>query len=224
MTPPAIVEAAVREGLDMLAICDHNAASNAAAVQEAAQSAAVTVIAGMEVTTEEEVHLLGLFPNADAACAAADDVRATLPPWTARARRFGRQLLMDARGNVVGRDRKLLSTASGLELHEAVDVIKRHGGLAIASHVDRPSFSVMSQLGLFPTDAAFDAIEISTAGLENGRDAEFAPLGLPMVTSSDSHFLSEIGASRTFVNMEMAGFCELALALQGTGGRSCTLA
>lgn len=234
MTPPDIVGAAFRKGLDMIAICDHNAAGNAAAVQAAAQQAAaqqaaaqqtaVTVIAGIEITTEEEVHVLGLFPDAATARAAADEVRATLPPWTPKARRFGNQLLMDARGKVVGRDKKLLSTASGLELHETVDLIKRHGGLAIASHIDRPSFSVMSQLGLFPSDVAFDAIEISAAGLQDSRDAEFASLGLPMVTASDSHFLTEIGATRTFMTMEAPIFDELAPALNGVDGRSCGFA
>ena len=66
MTPPAIVDAALAEGLAMIAVCDHNTARNAAAVQAAA-GARLAVIAGIEITTAEEVHVVGLFPTPSAA-------------------------------------------------------------------------------------------------------------------------------------------------------------
>ena len=78
MSPPAIVDAALAAGLDMIAVCDHNAAGNARAVTEAAGSR-LAVIAGMEITTVEEVHVVGLFPTVAAAANAADEVRRTLP-------------------------------------------------------------------------------------------------------------------------------------------------
>lgn len=223
MTPPAIVTAAVRNGLDMIAICDHNTAGNAAAVQEAA-GAALAVLAGMEITTEEEAHILGIFPDAASAQAAAEAVDATIPTAKKEVKLFGRQLILDARGSVLATEPRMLFMASGLSLSEAVAVIRRHGGLAIASHVDRPANSLISQLGVFPIDVTFDAIEISTAGVSGGRDREFAALGLPMVTSADSHFLTDIGASRTMLTVQEPSFGELALALKGREGRNCSLA
>jgi predicted metal-dependent phosphoesterase TrpH len=218
MTPPAIVEAAIMNGLDMIAICDHNSADNAQAVQEAAQDV-ISVLAGMEITTSEEAHVLGIFPSAESAQAASDEVQATIPTAAKRIKVFGRQLVLSREGEVVRNETRMLFMASGLALSKAVEVIRRHGGLAIASHVDRPSNSVVSQLGMFPTDVSFDAIEISAAGTARGRHQEFAPLGLPMVTSADSHFLSEIGTGRTLFNMHEATFEELAMALHGVGGR-----
>jgi len=219
MTPPAIVQAALERELAMIAICDHNTAGNAAATQAAA-GRRVAVLAGMEVTTAEEVHVLGLFPDADAAEAAGAEVRATLPPADAAYyERFGPQYRMDATGRVVAQESRMLALASTLELSDAVALIHRHRGVAIAAHVNRPSFSVISQLGMFPRDAGFDALEVFSAPGFPSRVAEFAPLGLPVLTSSDSHFLGDIGSARSTFTLRRPSFEELVLALRGTGGR-----
>lgn len=223
MTPPRIVQAAVEQGLSMIAICDHNAAGNVAAAQ-AAGNGRVRVLAGMEITTAEEVHVLGLFPDADAAQDAAAALAETLPHVPSAAKCFGRQWLLDAEGHPIGESPLVLGGASSLSLSKAVSLIRSFKGLVVASHVDRPSYSITSQLGLFPDDVRFDAIEISAAGVENHRDSEFSYLGYTMTTSSDSHFLSEIGASRTFLTMEEPTHAELALAFQGIEGRMCCFA
>jgi len=65
MVPRTIVERARRAGLDAVGICDHNATANVQAVSEAGREAGIAVIAGMEVTTAEEIHLLALFEGAE---------------------------------------------------------------------------------------------------------------------------------------------------------------
>ena len=197
MTPPAIVEAAVRAGLNMIAICDHNSAGNVRAVQQAAAHK-VAVICGMEITTAEEVHVLGLFPDAEAALAAAGVVQSS---------------------HAAGHTPAMLSAASTLDLTAVLDLVHEHGGLAIASHVDRPSFSVLSQLGMIPADARFDALELSVAGRRAGRAAEVERLGLPVVCSSDAHSPEEVGAGFTMFQAGGASFGELSLALAGRDGR-----
>jgi PHP family Zn ribbon phosphoesterase len=219
MTPSAIVDTAVQRGLAMIAVCDHNSAGNAAAVQQAAGNE-IAVLAGMEITTSEEAHVIGLFPDAAAARAASQPIRETLPEVDADTfRRFGSQLFMDAQGRVVGEETKLLAAASGLGLSETVHLIKRYGGIAVAAHLDRPSFSVLSQLGVFPVDAGFDAVEISAATALSARSAEFASFNVPVVTGSDAHFLSDVGTCRTVFEMSGPSFDELLEALRGTGGR-----
>ena len=218
MTPVAIVQAAMREGLDMIAICDHNSAGNVRATQEAARGN-TAVLAGIEITTSEEAHVIGLFPDATAACAVGDQVRATLPERRDASRKFGQQLLMNASGAVLGAESKMLSSASGFALHDAVKLIKKHHGLAIAAHLDRPSFSILSQLGVFPAQSDLDAIEISAAAAAASRAHEFRSFGLPVITSSDSHFLSDVGSCATVFDMLSAAFDELTLALRGAAGR-----
>jgi predicted metal-dependent phosphoesterase TrpH len=215
MTPPAIVRAAVAKGLGMIAICDHNSAGNVRATQEAAGDD-LAVLAGMEVTTAEEVHVLGLFPDAASAASAAGEVLATLPDSPKGA---DRQWLMDAEGRVVGSEKKMLSAASTFALEQAVGLIKRHGGVAVASHVDRPSFSVMSQLGLFPTEAGFDAIEVFSGAAKPDTEAKWAALGLPIFHSSDSHYLAEIASRTTCLTMRGATFTQLRETIRrGPGG------
>jgi hypothetical protein len=90
--------------------------------------------------------------------------------------------------------------------------------------MDRKSFSIPSQLGFLPPDVPFDALEISAAGVARGRETSFAGYGLPLVASSDSHFLDDVGSSWTVLEVEEPSFAELALALKGAGGRRSGIA
>ena len=76
MRPRAIVEAAVARGIGMIGVTDHNSAGNVRAVIEQA-GGRLCVIAGMEIATSEEAHVVGLFPSAAAAEAAAREVAGT---------------------------------------------------------------------------------------------------------------------------------------------------
>ena len=218
MTPPAIVAAAMQAGLEMIAICDHNSAGNVPAVQEAG-TGALAVIAGIEITTAEEAHVLGLFPNADEALAVTQAVLDTLPASAEPARGFGAQRLLDSRGGTTSLESRLLAGASSFGLSDVVALVRRHKGLAVAAHVDRPSFSVIGQLGGIPADVRFDAVEVSAAGFRAGRVAEYAAPGLPVVCSSDAHSLAEVGSGFTVFEVGAVRFCELALALAGQLGR-----
>lgn len=219
MTPPAIVRQALRCGLDMIAVCDHNAADHTAAVAEAA-GAALAVVAGMEITTAEEVHVIGLFPSPAFAAAAAAEVQQTLPEVTEQSiTRFGAQLVFDAAGRIVGRVSHLLAAASSLDLAEAASLVRRHGGLVVAAHVDRPSFSVFAQLGVFPTEVGFDAVEVSAANAAPPWADRIRALPLPKLRSSDAHFLAQLGAARTRLRLQAPSFAELSLALAGRDGR-----
>jgi 3',5'-nucleoside bisphosphate phosphatase len=222
MTPPAIVQTALARGLDMIAVCDHNTAGNARAMQQAGAAAGLPVLAGMEVASVEEVHIVGLFPDADHAERAGDHVRGLLPTADPHYYSFfGEQPLLAADGRQAGAETVALALATPLELSEAVALIHDCGGLAIAAHVDRNSFGVFSQLGFFPADAGFDAVEISRwLPADSPRLAEFAALGLPLVGSSDGHYLEELGQGYTALVAEAPTFAELALAFGGTGGRS----
>jgi len=230
MLPQAIVREAIEKGMAVIAVCDHNSAGNARAVQEASEAmAGPAVIAGMEITTREEVHVLGLFPNAIAALAASDEVRDGLPMWrpllpNASPKRASEQELVDADGHITGTEPKMLAAASVFSLAGTVSLIHRHGGLAVAAHMDRRSFSVPGQLGFLPLDVPFDGLEISAAGAAKGRIAEFAGHGLPVLCSSDGHFLTDIGSGFTMLEVQQTVFCEVSLALHGTDGRRCFLA
>ena len=224
MTPAAIVATASARGLDMIAVCDHNSAGNVRAVQEAGEAAGggLAIIAGMELTSAEEVHVVGLFPDADAAGRVASRVRSLLPQADPGYYSFfGEQPLLASDGCQVGSETAALALATPLDLTEAVELIHSEGGLAVAAHIDRKSFSVFSQLGFFPKDAGFDGLEISRwLPADSPRLADFAALELPLLGSSDSHYLEEIGGAYTELYLAEPTFAELALALARTEGRN----
>jgi len=199
MTPPAIVREAAQKGLAMIAVCDHNTAGNVRAVAQAAAMipGGPAVIPGIEITTLEEAHVLGWFRTPEDACAVADSLDV---------------------------DAALISAASRFTLSETVDLIHSHGGLAVAAHVDRRSFSVPGQLGFIPPDVPFDGLEISAAGAARGKASGFAAHGLPLVSSSDCHFLADMGTGFMLLHVGEATFDEIVKSLGKVEGRGCEIA
>ncbi|MCL5733973.1 MAG: hypothetical protein M1274_00040 [Actinobacteria bacterium] len=220
MRPPAIVAAALEARLDMIAICDHNSARNVAAVQKAAEGR-LAVVAGMEIASAEEVHVVGLFPDIQSAEAASAEVRELLPAADEHYYSFfGEQEILNADGTFLDNETVALAVGTTLNLNDTVSLIKRHGGLAVAAHIDRPAFGVLSQLGWFPEGAGFHAVEVSRhlAG-ESPLLQEYRSFGLPITTSSDSHFLNEIGAAMTVLTIGDPTFAEVAMAFANLDGR-----
>jgi len=222
MIPPNIVEAAIDRDIDVLGITDHNSAENVAAVQAAAQGTGLTVIGGMEVTSVEEVHVLSLFDSENELLDFQQFIYRHLH-GTNDPDAFGYQWVVDREGGVVDVNPRLLIGATTLTVSEVVDSIHRHGGLAIAAHVDRQSFSIVSQLGFIPADLAVDAIELSPFFGRNGfGDAELEAAGgsgLPRVRFSDAHHVDDVGRSTTRVVARDATVEDIVMALRGEQGR-----
>ena len=121
---------------------------------------------------------------------------------------------------VEGFNPRLLIGATSLSLNSLVDTIHANGGLAVASHIDREYFGVLGQLGFIPPDAAFDALEISAlTGIKKARGLYPELSGYTFITSSDAHYISDIGRSPTGFSLEAPSFAEIRLALKREAGR-----
>ncbi|HOF05233.1 MAG TPA: PHP-associated domain-containing protein [Syntrophales bacterium] len=219
MYPRAIVRKALEKKLDIIGVCDHNASENAVYVQRAAAGAALTVLPGMEVASREEVHTLALFDNILQLERFQKLVYEHLPGENDE-EIFGCQAIVNENDEVEGFNNRLLIGATDLPLQELIVRIHAEGGIAVASHVDRESFSVIGQLGFVDPSFAFDALEFTPRlGLAGAR-AKFPELaGYPFLTSSDAHFLGDIGRAWTEMRIAEASFRELCLALQNREGR-----
>ena len=218
MHPSAIKRKAMQKQLDMIAICDHNASANVRYVM-AAPPDTLTIIPGMEITTLEEVHLLALFESLETLLKLQDVIDQHLFGQNDE-KRFGVQAIVNEQGEVEGLNEQLLIGATDLSIDILVDTIHRLGGLAIPAHIDRESFSVLSQLGFVNRDAGFDALEISKrTGIQQGRLRYSELAQYPFLTSSDAHFIEDIGQSVTQILMEEATFSELKKALSNQNGR-----
>lgn len=219
MTPGSIVQAARSMGLELIAVCDHNSMRNVAAVQKKAARVGLAVLPGMEITSAEEVHLLGFFPDLDRAMAFQELVDKKLPGENIP-EIFGYQVLMDEQDEILGSEDRFLAGATTLKLEELVQAIHGQGGLAIASHVDRGGFGILGQLGFIPEGLALDGLEISWAMTRPEARGRFPQIrGLPLLRSSDAHTPEEVGRAWSRLKVEEASFEELRLALKGQGGR-----
>jgi len=217
MSPHKIANQAKIKELDILGICDHNSAENTPALMKAAEKFDIRVLPGMEVTSQEEVHILALFDKVEPALALQDIIYAHLPGENDE-RAFGMQVIVNHRGDVLGFNKRLLIGASTLTLEEVVATIHSLNGLAVASHIDREGFSLIGQLGFIPDHLELDALEISPRMSFSEAQAKFAP-HLPIISSSDAHFLNEIGIGTTTFLLQAGTLDEIKMAFLDTGGR-----
>jgi len=219
-TPANLVSAAVRHGLDIIAVTDHNSAENVGAVARCGRRNSLTVIPGMEVTTAEEVHLVCLLNNVESALALQDIIYSVLPGADNAPDIFGRQLVIDEDGATVRECPRLLAVAAGISAQDVVKTVHGLGGLAFAAHVDRPSYSLIANLGFVPPELELDALEISAATTRDAAVAQFPGIsGYPLVCGSDAHNPDLVGAGLTLLLMRDASLGEIAGALRGAGGR-----
>jgi 3',5'-nucleoside bisphosphate phosphatase len=219
MTPKAIVRTAVERELDVIAICDHNSTRNAAATVRSAKDSGLTVIPGIEITSSEEVHILGLFQSDKEAESVQEEIYARLIGEN-QAEIFGYQIVVDENDEVEDLDKRLLIGATTLNCERVVKLIHDFGGLAIASHVDRQGFGIFSQLGFIPAGLKLDGLEISKR-TDGGTIRERYPQcrDYSLITSSDAHYLHDIGTAVTVAKMAEPTLEELSKALKNLDGR-----
>jgi len=221
MSPRNIVRRAVEERLSIIAVTDHNSAENAPAVIGAAAGSGLFVIPGMEITTSEEVHLLGLFESIEDALRVQDAVYQYLMPGENDEKVFGMQVIANAQDEVLGFNKRMLAGATSLNLNASIALIHRHNGIAVLCHIDRPAYGIIGQLGFIPPDIAADSIEISRhMNIDDARAAYRDYLRFPIISSSDAHEIEDIGKAATTFLMQEINFHELRLAFSGSGGRS----
>ena len=190
MIPPLIVREALDRGIHLIAITDHNATGNIRAVMEAAQGTDLTVLPGMELQTREEVHLLCLFENLEQAETWQKVVNSILPDRSNNPEFFGEQFIVDASGDFIRREERLLIVSAEIGLDEASAQVHALGGFPIPAHVDRKAFSLIANLGLVPP--GFEALEISRHLKPDEAAIRYPQIrGYPLIQSGDVHRLEE---------------------------------
>jgi PHP family Zn ribbon phosphoesterase len=220
MTPREIVEKAASLGINIIAVCDHNSAENVSVTKDLARKKGIHVIAGMEINSSEEVHVLGLFGDLEDVFKMQEVIYENLQPGENDEDTFGMQVVVNEVNEVLGFNKRLLIGSTNLSVNRVVDLIHGFHGLAVASHIDRDGYGIIGRLGFIPTDLSFDALEISRRIRPDEARIKFAPYRyLPWISSSDAHRLEEIGKRTTSLFMNHSTFEELKLALKGDGGR-----
>jgi 3',5'-nucleoside bisphosphate phosphatase len=217
MSPSNIIKEAHNQKLDIIGICDHNSAENVTAVTKAAQETNVTVLPGVEVTSREEVHLLALFDRISAALHLQEIIFNHLEGENDE-NTFGMQVVVNAKGEVLGFNPRLLIGATSLSIEALISHIHQLKGLVIAAHVNRESFSLISQLGFIPPEMRLDALEVSS-DMPIQKAQKIYPSKFPIVCFSDAHFPEDIGKASTVFRLQTGSIQEITKALQKQEGR-----
>ena len=216
MTPRRIINSALDKGLHIIAVTDHNSAENTGVAVRTGRDEGITVLPAMELTSQEEVHVLAIFNSVENVAAMQEIVYDTLQSGINDEFGIGYQLVVNELDEILGYNKRLLIGATSLSLGELVKNIHAFGGIAVASHIDRQNFSVISQLGFIPEDVSFDALELSYAMDLPDATVQFGRYtGIPWVTSSDAHSLGDIGRRYTTFLLNEPTFDEIALAFKG---------
>lgn len=219
MSPKQIIERCCEKGIDIIAVCDHNSAENADSLICVGAERGICVLPGMEVCSREEVHIVTFFEELSQALSMQEYVYEHLPGEN-QSEVFGCQVVADKHDNVVGENERLLIGATQLGVHEIVDKAHSLNGLSIASHIDRPAYGIINQLGFIPPDLMLDGVEVSfRMPLQKTWDTGIGGRTLPCVTSSDAHYLDDIGRASTPFLLAAPGFAEVRFALQEKEGR-----
>ncbi len=219
MSPKKIVQKSLEKRLDVIAICDHNTAENVAAIIREGKRQGIAVLPGMEICSKEEVHLVTLFKTTEDSLEMQENVYAHLPGKN-QPEVFGDQVIADEYDQVLGENHRLLIGATQLSLADIVKKVHQLGGLCISSHVDRPSYSLIGQLGFIPPDLHLDAVEVSyRVALDKALSQIAGIKGYPCITSSDAHFLHDIGKVWTEFFLAAPTVEEIQMALAGKEGR-----
>lgn len=215
MTPNNIVNMALLKGLDAIAVTDHNSAKNVRACMKCAQETPLIVIPGMELETSEEVHMLALFDNVEALEELDDIVTSSMPPVKNRADIFGEQIIMDENDNAVGTLENLLITASKLDVYRAAECVRGLGGVIIPAHIDKDSYSLVSNLGLIPEELDFSTVEIKNPSSINRLSLTNRIDKYMMIHDSDAHFLWDIHEKEHYIDVADNNLHQIITKLKG---------
>lgn len=192
-TPGNIVGMAVVKGLDVIALTDHNTCKNCEAAMAIGEAYGITVIPGMELTTSEEVHVLCLFYNLEDAMRFDAFIEPRILDIPNNPKAFGDQFLCNDDDEVIGSFPKLLISATDISFDKVYDCVSEYNGVMIPAHIDKNSFSLMSNLGFVPPDSKFRCFELADMSNLHRLQKENEYLkNCNVITDSDAHYFEKI--------------------------------
>ena len=198
MTPANLCGMAALKGLQMIALTDHNTARNVPAAKKCCDAYGLLLIPGMEITTKEEVHLLGYFPTVERAAEFGEMLRSHLPPKKNKPSLFGRQLVMNEEDEVLAEEDALLIGATDLPLSQLVGMIREQEGVPVPAHINRGANGLLVNMGFVPPELKLTAVEVWRAL----PCAHSPQAGKVVLHSSDAHYLGDILEPEVTIELE----------------------
>lgn len=206
LSPRVLLETAAAKGVSLVALTDHNSSLNCPAFSRLAPRYGVVPLYGMEATTQEEIHVLCLFSVLDAALSFSEYVYRILIPFPNDPEKTGDQVYVDEEDNIEGEVENFLPNALDLSVDAIGGRAAEYGGIVIPAHVDRPAFSMTSQLGVVVPGrwAAIECVRLPPL---------VDTLNYPLITSSDAHYPEHVARRPFTLDIAVEELCP-----RGPGG------
>ena len=171
---------AVVNGLDALAITDHNSSYNIPAAMEIAAAYGIVLVPGMELETSEEIHIVCLFPDYPSLTAFQKIVCDSYSPRDNVVEIFGHQHIYNSDDEITGEWEPLLLEPTGISIDDVFRLADEVGGIAYPAHVDRDSYSVLSICTIFSISPVRPVFTVFS---RQQRDKIFQCSGKPVIFS-----------------------------------------
>ena len=203
MTPNNIAGTASLAGLNIAALTDHNTSKNCPAFFEAARRYGIIPVAGMELTTSEDIHAVCLFEELESAMefdSFVEKHRVLIPN---RTEIFGEQLIMDSEDNIIGQEEFLLPNATDIPVDMLPQYVCKFNGICYPAHIDREANGIVAVLGTFPDNPLFGCAGFHDKNKIEEYTNKYPVLKnrLPLV-SSDAHYLWDIRDKDSYFEIE----------------------
>ncbi|MCR5207448.1 MAG: PHP domain-containing protein [Eubacterium sp.] len=201
-TPNNIAGMAKICGLDIVALTDHNSCKNCPAFFEAAERYGIIPVAGIELTTSEDIHVICLFEELSEAMRFDSDLQSHRTLAQNRTDIFGEQLILDGRDEVIGSDPYVLSFATDISLEDVPALVEGYGGICYPAHIDRQSNGVIATLGTFPETPYFANVEINRSESIEEYVKRYSLQDKRIIVSSDAHCLTDMRDKENYFELD----------------------
>ena len=201
-TPNNIAGMAYLSGIKIVALTDHNSVKNCPAFFEAAKRYGIIPVAGLELTTSEDIHLVCLFEHLDSALKFDQYLQTRRVLIKNRTDIFGDQLILGAEDEIIGSEENLLPNATTISLDEAPALVAEFGGICYPAHIDRDANGIIAILGTLPPTPVFNCVEMRDADKISEYKEKYELSDKTIIVSSDSHYLTDINESNNFFELD----------------------
>ena len=201
-TPNNLAGMAKLNGINILALTDHNSCKNCPAFFTAARRYGIVPVAGMELTTAEDIHLVCLFERMEDALAFDRVVDAHRTPFKNRPDIFGEQLILNGEDEVTGIEENFLPIATDLVLEQAFGMVTAGGGICYPAHIDREANGMIAVLGAFPEAPPFSCAELHESAAQAEYTEKYGLAGKRFIVSSDAHYLTDLREENDFFELD----------------------
>jgi len=191
-TPNNLAGMAALSEIEILALTDHNTAKNCPAFFEAAERYGIIPVAGVELTTSEDIHTVCLFEKLEDAMRFDKELEGRRLKVKNRPDIFGEQLILDGMDNVIGTEDYLLSYATDISIEDAPELVDSFGGVCYPAHIDRDANGIIAVLGTLPETPHFTAVEFHFGDKVSDYATKYDISGKTVVVSSDAHCLTDV--------------------------------